>query len=64
MTQIIVNKPTQSHLPQNALQEVTCGQFFGYFLDSQKQNESKKNGLSPEALLLKAQATVLLLLGQ
>ena len=58
MTQIIVNKPTQSHLPQNALQEVTCGQFFGYFLDSQKQSESKKNGLSPEAAVTFTEETI------
>ena len=52
MTQITINSTdSKKILPQNALQNVSCGKFFEQFLDSQKISPTKSNGLSPEAVV-------------
>ena len=52
MIQITINSTdSKKILPQNALQNVSCGKFFEQFLDSQKISPTKSNGLSPEAVV-------------
>ena len=53
MEEIIVHTGGSAESPKtNILQNVSSGEFFEKFIDSQRRSESKPKGLSPEAVAI------------